>query len=63
MTASLKLPSFSVKANVGYVVIPNAGIDPEVLREIKWTVLERGLYVVSITKFAVHLRVWHARNS
>ena len=48
-----------LNANVGYVVIPNAGIDPEALREIKRTVPERGLYVVRITEFAVHLRVWH----
>jgi len=46
-------------ANVGYVVIPNAGIDSEVLREIKRTVPERGLYVVRITEYAVHLQVWY----
>lgn len=48
-----------LNANVGYVVIPNAGIDPETLREIKRTVPERGLYVVRITEFAVHLQVWY----
>jgi hypothetical protein len=48
-----------LNANVGYVVIPNAGIDPEVLREIKRTVPERGLYVTRITEFAVHLQVWY----
>ena len=49
----------ALNTNVGYVVIPNAGIDPEALREIKRTVPERGLYVVRITEFAVHLRVWY----
>ena len=48
-----------LNANVGYVIIPNAGIDPEVLREIKRTVPERGLYVVRITEYAVHLQVWY----
>ena len=48
-----------LNANVGYVVIPNAGIDPETLREIKRTVPERGLYVVRITEYAVHLQVWY----
>lgn len=48
-----------LNANVGYVVIPNAGIDTETLREIKWTVPERGLYVVRITEYAVHLQVWY----
>jgi hypothetical protein len=48
-----------VNANVGYVVIPNAGIDPEALREIKRTVPERGLYVVRITEYAIHLQVWY----
>jgi hypothetical protein len=48
-----------LNANVGYVVIPNAGVDPEVLREIKRTVPERGLYVTRITEFAVHLQVWY----
>jgi hypothetical protein len=48
-----------VNANVGYVVIPNAGIDPEALREIKRTVPERGLYIVRITEYAVHLQVWY----
>lgn len=47
-----------LNANVGYVVIPNAGIDPDALREIKRTVPERGLYVVRITEYAVHLQVW-----
>jgi hypothetical protein len=48
-----------LNANVGYVIIPNAGIDPEVLREIKRTVSERGEYVVRITEYAVHLQVWY----
>ncbi|MGA2681474.1 MAG: hypothetical protein ABSF44_06705 [Candidatus Bathyarchaeia archaeon] len=48
-----------LNANVGYVIIPNAGIEVEVLREIKRTVAERGLYVVRITEFAVHLQVWY----
>jgi len=48
-----------LNANVGYVIIPNAGIDPEMLREIKRTVSERGLYVVRITEYAVHLQVWY----
>jgi polyhydroxyalkanoate synthesis regulator phasin len=48
-----------VNANVGYVIIPNSGIDPEALREIKRTVPERGLYVVRITEYAVHLEVWY----
>ena len=48
-----------LNTNVGYVVIPNAGIDPESLREIKRTVPERGLYVVRITEYAVHLQVWY----
>jgi polyhydroxyalkanoate synthesis regulator phasin len=48
-----------LNANVGYVIIPNAGIDPETLREIKRTVSERGLYVVRITEYAVHLQVWY----
>ena len=48
-----------MNANVGYVVIPNAGIDPEALRTIKRTVPERGLYVVRITEYAIHLQVWH----
>jgi hypothetical protein len=48
-----------LNANVGYVIIPNAGIDPEDLREIKRTVSERGLYVVRITEYAVHLQVWY----
>jgi len=48
-----------VNANVGYVVIPNAGIDPEALREIKRTVPERGLYIARITEYAVHLQVWY----
>ena len=48
-----------LNANVGYVIIPNAGVDPENLREIKRTVPERGLYVVRITEYAVHLQVWY----
>jgi hypothetical protein len=48
-----------LNANVGYVIIPNTGVDPEELREIKRTVSERGLYVVRITEFAVHLQVWY----
>jgi len=48
-----------LNANVGYVVIPNAGVDPETLREIKRTVPERGLYVVKITEYAIHLQVWY----
>jgi hypothetical protein len=48
-----------LNANVGYVIIPNAGVDPEELREIKRTVSERGLYVVRITEYAVHLQVWY----
>lgn len=48
-----------LNANVGYVIIPNAGVDPEALREIKRTVSERGLYVVRITEYAVHLQVWY----
>ena len=48
-----------LNANVGYVVIPNAGIDPEALRAIKRTVPERGLYVVRTTEYAIHLQVWH----
>jgi hypothetical protein len=48
-----------LNANVGYVVIPNAGIDLDALREIKRTVPERGLYVVRITEYAVHLQVWY----
>jgi polyhydroxyalkanoate synthesis regulator phasin len=48
-----------LNANVGYVIIPNAGIDPEDLREIKRTVSERGLYVVRLTEYAVHLQVWY----
>ena len=48
-----------LNANVGYVIIPNAGIGPEELREIKRTASERGLYVVRITEYAVHLQVWY----
>jgi polyhydroxyalkanoate synthesis regulator phasin len=48
-----------LNTNVGYIVIPNAGIDPESLREIKRTLPERGLYVVRITEYAVHLQVWY----
>jgi len=47
-----------LNANVGYVVIPNAGVDSETLREIKRTVPERGLYVVRLTEYTVHLQVW-----
>jgi hypothetical protein len=47
-----------LNANIGYVIVPNAGIDPEGLREIRRTVSERGLYVVRITEYAVHLQVW-----
>ena len=46
-----------LNANVGYVIIPNAGIDPETLREMKRTTSQRGLYVVRITEYAVHLQV------
>jgi hypothetical protein len=48
-----------LNANVGYVIIPNAGIDPEALREIKRTVPEHGLYVVRISEYAIHLQVWY----
>lgn len=48
-----------LNANIGYIVIPNSGIDPETLREIRRTVPERGLYVTRITEYAVHLQVWH----
>jgi len=48
-----------LNVNVGYVIIPNAGIDPEALREIKRTVPERGLYIVRLTEYAVHLQVWY----
>ena len=48
-----------LNANVGYVIIPNAGIAPDVLREIKRTVPERGLYIVRLTEYAVHLQVWY----
>lgn len=48
-----------LNANVGYVVIPNAGIDTDTLREIKRTVPERGLYIVRLTEFAVSLQVWY----
>jgi uncharacterized protein Yka (UPF0111/DUF47 family) len=48
-----------LNTNVGYIVIPNAGIDPESLREIKRTLPERGLYVVRISEYAVHLQVWY----
>jgi len=48
-----------LNANVGYVVIPNAGIDPDALREIKRTVPKHGLYVVRLTEFAVSLQVWY----
>lgn len=48
-----------LNANVGYVIIPNAGVDSETLREIKRTVPERGLYVVRLTEYAIHLQVWY----
>jgi hypothetical protein len=48
-----------LNVNTGYVIIPNAGVDSEVLREIKRTVPERGLYVVRLTEYAVHLQVWY----
>lgn len=48
-----------LNANVGYVIIPNAGVDSEALREIKRTVPERGLYVVRLTEYAIHLQVWY----
>jgi polyhydroxyalkanoate synthesis regulator phasin len=48
-----------LNANVGYVIIPNAGIDTDTLREIKRTVPEHGLYVVRLTEFAVSLQVWY----
>jgi UTP-glucose-1-phosphate uridylyltransferase len=48
-----------LNANVGYVVIPNAGIDPDALRGIKRTVPKHGLYVVRLTEFAVSLQVWY----
>ena len=48
-----------LNANVGYVIIPNAGVDSEALREIKRTVPEQGLYVVRLTEYAVHLQVWY----
>ena len=48
-----------LNANVGYVIIPNAGVDPEALKEIKRTVPKRGLYIVRLTEYAVHLQVWY----
>jgi len=48
-----------LNANVGYVIIPNAGINTDTLREIKRTVPEHGLYVVRLTEFAVNLQVWY----
>jgi hypothetical protein len=48
-----------LNANVGYVIIPNAGVDSEALREIKRTVPEKGLYIVRLTEYAVHLQVWY----
>ncbi|MGA2681877.1 MAG: hypothetical protein ABSF44_08770 [Candidatus Bathyarchaeia archaeon] len=48
-----------LNANIGYVIIPNAGLEAEELREVKRTVSERGLYVVRITEFAIHLQVWY----
>jgi hypothetical protein len=47
-----------LNANVGYVIIPNAGVDPEALREIKRTA-SRGEYIVRLTEYAVHLQVWY----
>jgi hypothetical protein len=47
-----------LNANLGYVVIPNTGIDTETLREIKRTVPMKGLYVVRMTEYALHLQVW-----
>jgi len=47
-----------LNANVGYVIIPNAGVDSEALREIKRTA-SRGEYVVRLTEYAVHLQVWY----
>lgn len=48
-----------LNANVGYIIIPNSGIDSEALREIKRTVPEHGLYVTRITEYAIHLQIWH----
>jgi hypothetical protein len=48
-----------LNANVGYVVIPNAGIDTDALREIKRTVPKHGLYVARLTEFVVSLQVWY----
>lgn len=48
-----------LNANVGYVIIPNAGVDPEALRELKRTIPEPGLYIVRLTEYAVHLQVWY----
>jgi hypothetical protein len=48
-----------LNANVGYVIIPNAGVDPDALREIKRTVPKAGLYIARITEYAVHLQVWY----
>jgi hypothetical protein len=48
-----------LNANIGYIIIPNSGIDSETLREIKRTVPERGLYIARITEYAIHLQVWH----
>jgi len=48
-----------LNASIGYVIIPNAGVAPNVLREIKRTVPKRGLYVVRLTEYAIHLKVWY----
>jgi len=48
-----------LNANVGYVIIPNAGIDSEALREMKRTVSTHGLYITRISEYAVHLQVWY----
>lgn|GEM_PF-2193772 len=47
-----------LNANIGYVIIPNSGMDPETLREVKRTA-PHGLYIVRITEFAIHLQVWY----
>lgn len=48
-----------LNANVGYVIIPNAGVNAELLMDIKRTIPECGLYIVRLTEFAVHLQVWY----
>jgi len=45
--------------NESYTIVVPTGIEAETLREIKRTVPERGLYVVRITEYAIHLQVWH----